>query len=407
MRRIAPLLAVALLLGACGDDDDTAPTIAPSTAESTPSVPTSEGAVTSATTESPATTALAPDATPQPTGAASTMPPSTVVAAASAYPAQPAGVPFPTSDWPTAPLPAGVDQAAIDAAVDVAFGAPDNQARVRSVVVVQGGSIVYERYHPLDGPDVVMDSYSVAKSFTSALVGLLVTDGALTLDEHPPRPEWQAPGDPRQAITLRELMQMSSGLEWTEEYGPDSLALEMLASPDAAALMAAQPLETEPGSTFEYSTGTTALVSGIAADALGGCAAETDYLHQRLLDPLGITTEQLITDGGGCFVGGVGLDMTTRDFARFGLLYLRGGRWDGQQILPTSWIDESRVPSATNPSYGLQWWLNPDGTSFSAEGAFGQRIVIVPGSDLLIVINSTPGGDPFRLTDAIRAAFGA
>jgi CubicO group peptidase (beta-lactamase class C family) len=313
-------------------------------------------------------------------------------------------VPFPAADWPSAPLPAGVDGAAIDAAVDVAFGAPDAEARVRSVVVVQGGAIVYERYHPLDGPDQVMSSYSVAKSFTSAIVGLLVAEGKLVLDEHPPRPEWPA-GDPRTAITLRQLLQMSSGLQWDEVQSLVSMGMTMLSSPSAAAIMAAQPLEREPGTEFEYSTGTSVLVAGIAADALGSCAALDRYVHERLLDPLGITTAAITMDGGGCFVGGFGMDMTTRDFARFGLLYLRGGRWDGEQLLPTAWIEETREPAPTSAQYGLHWWLGP--ASFSAEGLFGQRIVVVPGSDLVIAINSTQGGDPFALGNAILGAFGA
>ena len=86
--------------------------------------------------------------------------------------------------------------------------------------------------------------------------------------------------------------------------------------------------------------------------------------------------------------------MTTRDFARFGLLYLRGGEWDGAQLIPRSWVDESRVPAPTNPEYGLQWWLFEDGGAFSAEGLFGQRIVVVPEHDLVIAVNTTSGGDP-------------
>jgi CubicO group peptidase (beta-lactamase class C family) len=99
--------------------------------------------------------------------------------------------------------------------------------------------------------------------------------------------------------------------------------------------------------------------------------------------------------------------MTTRDFARFGLLYLRGGVWDGRLLLPTSWVDESREPAPTNPTYGLQWWLTPDGESFSAEGLFGQRIVIHPDADLVIATNTTGGGDPYPMVNAILAAFGA
>ena len=205
-----------------------------------------------------------------------------------------------------------------------------------------------------------MASYSVAKSFTSAIVGLLVDDGLLDLDEHPPRPEWPA-GDPRTAITLRQLLQMSSGLEWDEVQSLVTMGFVMLDSPSAAAIMASQPLEREPGSAFEYSTGTSALVAGIAADALGGCAALDDYVHERLLEPIGITTATITTDGGGCFVGGLGMDMTPRDFARFGLLWARGGMWDGEQVVSTSWVDETRVPAATNAQYGLHWWLGPTG----------------------------------------------
>jgi CubicO group peptidase (beta-lactamase class C family) len=313
-------------------------------------------------------------------------------------------VPYPAAAWPVGELPASVDRAAIDAAVDTAFGAADASSRVRSIVVVNGGRIVYERYHPLDGPDTVFPSFSVAKSFTSALIGLLVSDGLLALDEPPNVPEWPR-GDPRRAITLRELLQMSSGLEWDEVYEAGEDPLEMLGAPDAAAYVAAKPLETEPGTVFEYSTGTTALLAGIASDTLGGCRQEIDYLHERLLDPLGITTEELLLDPGGCWYGGLGADMTTRDFARFGLLFVRGGRWDGEQILPTSWVDESRAPAATNPGYGLQWWLTDGGELFRAEGLFGQRIIVVPELDLVVATNTTPGGEPGPMVDTVLAAF--
>jgi CubicO group peptidase (beta-lactamase class C family) len=97
--------------------------------------------------------------------------------------------------------------------------------------------------------------------------------------------------------------------------------------------------------------------------------------------------------------------MATRDFARFGLLFLRGGRWDEEQILPTSWVDESRAPAATNPGYGLQWWLDAGGESFRAEGLFGQRIIVVPDLDLVVATNTTPGGEPGPLVDTVLAAF--
>ena len=406
-RALAVLLAGTALFAACSDDpaDDGA---AATTATAPPAV-----TGRSDTTTTPHTTAdtTVGDDTTDTIGTttaltAATDAPATTAPLANAYPGQPAGVPFPTVEWAEGSLPADVDQATIDTAVDTAFGEPDADARVRSIVVVQGGAIVYERYHPLDGPDVVYDSFSVAKSITSALVGMLVADGTMSLDEHPSRPEWAEPDDPRQAITLRQLLQMSSGLEWTEDYTLTSEILDMAAAPNAAAFVAEQPLESEPGSRFEYSTGTTALIAGIAADALGGCEAEIAYLDQRLFEPIGITSEQLLTDNSGCWFGAFGADMTTRDFARFGLLYLRGGLWEGKPIVPTSWIDESRAPAPTNPEYGLQWWLRPDGRAFSAIGHFGQRIVVVPEADLVIAVNSTEGGDPDLLIGSVLAAFG-
>jgi CubicO group peptidase (beta-lactamase class C family) len=348
-------------------------------------------------TDAPATTEVGSTAAPRST----IVPP-----AAGRYPRQPAGVPFPTTEWPIGELPARVDRESIDRAVDVAFGADDAASRVQSIVVVHGGRIVYERYHPLDGPDTVFPSFSVAKSMTSALIGLLVADDRLTLDEHPDLPEWQRRGDRRRDVTLRDLLQMSSGLQWDEVYEAGADPLNMLQAPDAAAYVASKPLESAPGTVFEYSTGTTALLSGIAADTLGGCRKAVRYLESRLFDPLGITTDRLLLDPGGCWYGGLGADMTTRDFARFGLLYLRGGFWDGAQILPTAWIDETRVPAATNPEYGLQWWLDRDGSSFQAEGFLGTRIVVVPALDLVVAVNSTAGSDRSTIMiDTVVALF--
>jgi CubicO group peptidase (beta-lactamase class C family) len=410
VRRAAVVLLAGLAaasLVACSDDDEAGAATATTTVTTAATVappPATTAPVTTPVAPPAPVTSLAAPAT-SPTGAG---PGSTTGGPPLAYPAQPAGVPFPAADWPTAALPAGVDAGDLDAAVDTAFGPADAGSGVRSVVVVHDGAIVFERYHPSVGPDTVMASYSVAKSFTATIVGLLVSDGLLTLDEHPPRPEWPA-GDPRAAITLRQLLQMSSGLQWDEVQSLATMGLTMLASPSAASVMAQQPLEREPGTAFEYSTGTSALVAGIAADALGGCAALDDYLHARLLDPLGITTADVLTDGGGCFVGGLGMDMTARDFARFGLLFARGGMWDGEQIVPTTWVDEIRAPSPTNPQYGLHWWLSPTGGEFAAVGLGGQQIAVLPGSDLVVVVNSTLGTDAVaaQLVSQITAAFGA
>lgn len=416
---VATVAAMAFLLAACAGDDDSSTsgsgTTATSTAGSTDT--TADAASTSVT---PSTSAAAPTSAPTPS--APTTPPSTAPAPASSnppdgagdavpppgFPPQPSGVAWPTEAWPEAEFPLGVDRAAIDDAVATGFGSADNEARVRSVLIVQGGSIVYERYHPLDSADTVFPSFSVAKSFTSALVGSIVDDGLLDVDAPAPVDEWQASGDPRAEITTADLLHMSSGLEWTEEYGPGSAALRMFGAEHAAAVPIEAPLASEPGTVYNYSTGTSAILADIVADVLGGTEAFDEYVGERLLDPLGMSSVELMRDGSGHFLGGIGFNTTARDFARFGLLYLRGGVWDGETILSPEWIEYTLTPSPTNPEYGAHWWLR-GGTddAFAALGLFGQQIVVVPSLDLIVVTTANQGSDPYAVAATIVDAFAA
>lgn len=349
-----------------------------------------------------ATTALPPEA-PAP-AASTTLAPTTLAPTSSAPPVE-NGV-FPGADWELGELPAEVDRAALDAAVDVAFGDPDAAGRVRSIVIVEGGRIVYERYHPLDGPDTVMDSFSVAKSIASAAVGLLVEDGLVEVDERAPIAQWDDPSDPRHAITLEHLLHMASGLQWEEQYGPGSQVLGMLGAPVASEFIASFPLEAEPGTSFDYSTGTTAILAGLVYDLAGSVEAGDDYLQERLFGPLGITSMQLQRDQAGRWVGGFGANATTRDFARFGLLYLNDGVWAGERILPEGWVEYSRTPSPSNPQYGAQWWMFRDG-AFEARGLFGQVVLVSPRNDLVLALNTTSGGDADALVDAVWELFDA
>ncbi len=355
-------------------------------------------------------TSVAATAAAETTAAPATAPPITLAATTTSSPAttsaSPTGDVFPGPEWASAELPAEADRASLDAAVDAAFGAPDATSRVQSIVVVQGGEITYERYHPLDGPDEVMNSYSVAKSFTSAIIGLLVGDGLLDVDERAPIDEWSDPADPRYEITLEHLLHMSSGLEWTEEYSATSQALAMLQAENASEYVASFPLEAEPGTMFDYSTGTTAILAGIAIDTLGGVDEFEIYVQERLFDPLGITSTQLLRDRSDRWFGGLGADHTTRDFARFGLLFLNDGIWAGERILPEGWVDYSRNASPSNENYGAQWWL-AGGSAFEARGLFGQFIHVNPEHDLVIAINTTQGGDSGTLLTATLAALGA
>ena len=311
---------------------------------------------------------------------------------------------FPGAEWETGPLPAGVDEAELDAAVTTAFGAADNEASVRSVVAVVAGKIVYERYHPLDDAATIFPSWSVAKSFASAVIGLLSGDGKLDLQAPAPVEQWAAADDPRHAITIEDMLHMASGLDWTEEYSAGGRPRQMFAAPNAADFVAELPLVNEPGSTFAYSTGTSALLAGIITDTLGGPDATDTYVHERLLDPIGITTTEFQRDPGGVWLGGLGADHTARDFARFGLLYLHDGVWAGTRILPEGWVDYTKTPSPANPVYGAHWWmLHPD--SFEARGLFGQIILVSPLHDLVLVITTAQGGDADTLVGALYGSF--
>ncbi|MFN8022229.1 MAG: serine hydrolase [Acidimicrobiales bacterium] len=391
--RRAPLL-VAFALGAlavgCSDDD--------ATSEPAASTATSAPAATSGDTTAVPDTTAAPETTAAPSTEAPTTPAPTTTLAS------PTGDVFPGDDWAVGEFPADVDRAALDAAVDVAFGAPDATARVRSIVVVKGGEIVYERYHPLDGPDTIMDSYSVAKSYTSAVIGMLIGDGKLSLDGPAPVALWSDPADPRHEITIEQLLHMASGLDWTEAYGDGSQVLQMFGAERASDVPASAPLEAQPGEKFEYSTGTTAILAGIAIDTLGGPEAFDEYVHERLFDPIGVTSLEFTTDRSGRWFGGFGANQTTRDFARFGLLYLNDGIWEGQRLIPEGWVEYSHTPSATNEQYGAQWWMFRTG-AFEARGLFGQVILVSPEHDLVMALNTTQGGDVDTLVSTAYALF--
>ncbi len=325
-----------------------------------------------------------------------------------AFPAQPAGIPWPTDEWSYGDLPPGADGAAIDVATDAAFNGGDDE-RVRAVVIVHGGQIVYERYSPnsQDGPGVVMPSYSIAKSVTSAAIGILVDDGVLALDEPAPVPEWHLdPDDPRADITLGQMLHMSTGMPWDDGLDEDGSTLNrMLTSGDMAGFAAAQESVAPPGEQFIYNTGTSTLLARIVGEAAGGDTRA--FLDDRLFGPIGMHPVRTESDRNGHWLGGFSADSTAKGFAKFGLLYLRGGEWDGRQIIPTDWVEFSRTPSPTEPEYGGHWWVDPlrPGVSY-ALGFRGQVITVDPIHDLVIVQLSTVGG-PLALdhTEAILDAF--
>ena len=329
-------------------------------------------------------------------------------------PSQPDGVPWPTEEWPRGELPAGVDLGPL---LDEAFDDESPIALTYAVLVVQGGRVVTERYHgalehfdraptPVTAETPLL-SWSMAKSMLHAVVGLLVGEGRLDLDAPAAVPEWADPGDPRHAITLRQLLAMQDGLDFTEDYTDDRVSdtIEMLfgdARADMAHYAADRPLAAPPGTRFNYSSGTSNIVSGVVARTVGPSEPYARFLHSRIFGPIGMTSADPEFDEAGTWVGSSYLRATARDWARFGLLYLRGGCWDGRRILPEGWVDYARTMVAADPDgtpYGAHWWgqigdtlesLNALGV-FRASGYEGQTITICPALDLVLVrLGKTP-----------------
>jgi CubicO group peptidase (beta-lactamase class C family) len=354
---------------------------------------------------SPAAPSRPPDAT-----RSTSSPASVALEPAAGFPRQPQGVPFPTESWPEGQWPAGVDRPAIEDAVDLAFAGGGAQ-RVRAVVVIHGGKLVYERYSPHrnDRPDSVMPAHSMAKSFTAAMVGILVEQGRLAVDAPAAVPAWQAAGDPRGAITLDDLLRMSSGLEWDDApYPHEGDFTRMLASADAAAYSARKKLIHEPGTRFLYSNGSTTLINGILADEVGPERTFREFMNAELLTKIGIGRMDMEFDRAGTWYGAFSADMTARDYAKFGLLYLRDGVWNGERILPEGWVDYSRQPSRANPEYGAGWWLDLERPGvFYAVGKAGQVITVAPEHDLTFVHLATDGAVALPVSEAILNAFDA
>lgn len=317
-----------------------------------------------------------------------------------------ADLPWPEgSGGPVDPQSLGVDVIKLNSAIEAAFAEPgtDNPRKTRAVVVVYDGHLIAERYAPGFGPQIPLPGWSMSKSITNALVGILVSEGALDIKSPASVPEWQKPGDPRQKITLDQLMRMSSGLAFEERYEPLYDAVEMLyGSPDFAAFAARKPLEADPDTKWYYSSGSANIVARIVRRA-----AEKQYenyytfLRRELFDKVGMASALMEPDPSGTFVGSSYTCATPRDWARFGILYLQDGVWKGERILPERWVGYSTAPTAKAPrgEYGALFWLNagapenPENRlwphaprdAYAAQGYQEQKVIVVPSRKLVLV----------------------
>jgi CubicO group peptidase (beta-lactamase class C family) len=291
----------------------------------------------------------------------------------------------------------------------------DGLGETRAVVVIANGKLAAERYGPGYGPETRFISWSMAKTISGVLIGMLVADGKLSLDAPAPIPLWQRPGDPRAEITLRQLLQMRSGLRHTESGDPpyESSEVRMLfldGRDDMAKWAEEQPLEAEPGKIFEYSSNTSVILADIAARALTTSTkpearrkAVADYLEERLFEPLGMTSMVPEFDASGTLIGGSLMHATARDWAKLGeMLRLKGRAPGGEQLVPIRWVEAMVTPSPASPHYGFQTWLNrpipgaepsehplfPDRAPkslFSLIGHMGQYVLVSPEQRVTLV----------------------
>lgn len=333
-----------------------------------------------------------------------------------ALPVQPDGVPWPAAGndgWPRGELPGGVD---LTRALERVFDDTGPLARTFAVLVVHHGRLVYERYQgQLEhwdrdpegiGPETSLLSWSMAKSMLHAVVGMLIGDGRLELAARADVPLWDDPADPRHAITVEDLLGMRDGLDFVEDYvdGERSDVIEMLfgaGAADMAGFAADRGLAVAPGARLNYSSGTSNIVSSVVARCIGGGepAGEDRYrafLADRLFGPLGAESARPTFDDAGTWIASSYVHATARDFARFGLLYLRDGVWAGQRLLHEGWVDTARRARSVDPADGnlhsLHWWVVDDGRgTFRAAGYEGQSITICPAHDLVVVrLGKTP-----------------
>lgn len=282
---------------------------------------------------------------------------------------------------------------------------------MRAVVVVHGGRVVAEAYGHGFSQDSPLLGWSMTKTVNTALIGRLLMEQRLRLDESNLFPEWA--GDDRASIRIADLLAMESGLAFNENYGTVADVTRMLfLEPDMARYVASLPLEAEVGSRFDYSSGTSVLLSRIWMDRVGEKTAALAYPRQALFQPLGMTSAVMETDTAGTFVGSSYLYATARDWARFGLLLAHDGVWNGERLLPEGFVAQMHEPSLRSGGrYSrMQTWLpKPDAAmpsdTFILSGHDGQAVFVIPSMDLVVVrLGLTPrstGYEPQPLVSAV------
>jgi CubicO group peptidase (beta-lactamase class C family) len=300
-------------------------------------------------------------------------------------------------------FPAEIDRSKLESAMDYVFAEPDSThpVRTRAVVVLYNGEIVGERYAPGFNRNSRLLGWSMTKSITGALTGILIKRGLLKVNDPAPVPEWKDPADPRHAITLKDLLQQCSGLKFVEDYTHPSDATRMLGRrADMGGYTASHRLRNTPGTDFYYSSGNSNILARIIRQRLSS-SEYYRFPYEQLFYKCGMYSMILEPDASGTFVGSSYSYATARDWARFGLLYINDGVFNNERILPEGWVKESVEPAAAaeKGEYGFQLWLNagqknkpanrmfPSAPTdmFYAAGYEGQHVFVIPSRKLVIV----------------------
>ncbi len=303
--------------------------------------------------------------------------------------------PWPMGDLRKDTIFPEIDTIKLKKVVYSAFGSPLVDKRwTAAVVVLYKGELIAEKYSEELGvtPDTRIWGWSMTKSIMNAMAGVLTKQRKLDVKSSAPVNQWL--NDPRRNITINDLMHMSSGLKWDEDYGDVSSVTKMLyRSADCYKVAIEVPYQMKPGTEWKYSSGTSNILSGIMRNLIGNDKIYHEFPYREIFNKIGISTMVLETDAAGNFVGSSYSNATARDWARFGLLYYNDGVWKGDTILPNGWVNYTRTPAyGSKGEYGAQFWLNksktlPDAPEdlFFCDGHRGQRIFIIPSRNLVVV----------------------
>lgn len=265
-------------------------------------------------------------------------------------------------------------------------------SNTRAVVVIYKDKIIAEKYARGFHQDAKILGWSMTKSIVSTVFGVLQYQGKVNVQDKAPIASWQ--NDARKEITLHNLLQMNSGLEWDENYDEISDATKMLfLDRDMSKMQEYKPLVGKPNESWNYSSGTTNLLSGVLRNLFETHQDYLDFWYSGLIDKIGMSSMVLEADLSGNYVGSSYAWATARDWAKFGLLYLHRGNWNGEQLFAEEWVDYVTTPTpGSNGLYGAHFWLNRGSklkdvpkNMYFADGYQGQRVYVLPDQDLVVV----------------------